>query len=76
MDLSIITKNILLNVKNELKKEENIIILKNDLLKPLIEYTISEIYPYVFKCVLLIVSIIFFMIIIIFLNVKIMLKGQ
>ena len=34
MNLSIITKNILSNLKEEIEKEDNIKLIKNDLLKP------------------------------------------
>ena len=74
MNLSTITNNVLLNLKEEMKKEENIIVLKNDLLKPLIQYIMDEIYPYIFKCILLIMIIIFFLMIMVFLNMRIMLK--
>ena len=74
MNLSTITHNILNNFKTEIEKEENILIIKNDLLKPIIKYTIDEIYPYFIKCIILISSIILFLIVMIFLNLKVILK--
>ena len=74
MNLSTITQNILQNFKKEIEKEENIIIVKRDLLRPIIKYTIDEIYPYIFKCIILITCILLFLMIIIFLNLKVMLK--
>jgi hypothetical protein len=74
MNLSTITNNILQNLKNELEKEENIILIKEDLLRPIIRYTIDELYPYFFKCIILIIAILLFLIIVIFLNLKIILK--
>lgn len=74
MNLSTITHNILNNFKTEIEKEENILIIKNDLLKPIIKYTIDEIYPYFIKCIILICSIILFLVVMIFLNLKVILK--
>lgn len=74
MNLSTITHNILNNFKTEIEKEENILIIKNDLLKPIIKYTIDEIYPYFIKCIILISSIMLFLLVMIFLNLKVILK--
>ena len=74
MNLSTITSNILQNFKNELEKEENIVLIKQDLLRPIIKYTLDELYPYLFKCIILITAILLFLFIAIFLNIKIMLK--
>jgi hypothetical protein len=74
MNLSTITNNILQNFKDELEKEENIEIIKKDLLRPIIKYTVDELYPYLFKGIILITAILLFLIITIFLNLKIMLK--
>jgi hypothetical protein len=74
MNLSTITHNILNNFKTEIEKEENILIIKNDLLKPIIKYTIDEIYPYFIKCIILISSIMLFLVVMIFLNLKVILK--
>mgnify|MGYP007072079649 FL=1 len=74
MNLSTITHNILNNFKTEIEKEENILIIKNDLLKPIIKYTIDEIYPYFIKCIILNISIMLFLVVMIFLNLKVILK--
>ena len=74
MNLSTITHNILNNLKTEIEKEENIIIIKNDLLKPIIKYTIDEIYPYFIKCIILISGIVLFLLVMIILNLKVILK--
>ena len=42
MDLSTITNTILQNFKKEIEKEENILLIKKDLLRPIIKYTIDE----------------------------------
>tara|TARA_Y100000996_G_scaffold415271_1_gene409077 strand:+ start:480 stop:707 length:228 start_codon:yes stop_codon:yes gene_type:complete len=74
MDLSTITNTILQNFKKEIEKEENILLIKKDLLRPIIKYTIDEIYPYFFKCVIGIIAVLLFLIVLIFLNLKIILK--
>ena len=74
MNLSTITNSLLHNFKKELEKEENIVLIKKDLLRPIIRYTLDELYPYLFKCIILITAILLFLFIAIFLNLKIMLK--
>ena len=74
MNLSTITHNVVLNLKKEMEKEENITIIKTDILKPIIKYTIDEIYPYFIKCIVIISCILLFLVVMIFLNLKIMLK--
>ena len=49
MNLSTITKNILLNIREEIENEENMDIIKKDILKPLIKHIIDELYPYLLK---------------------------
>jgi hypothetical protein len=74
MDLSTITNTILQNFKKEIEKEDNILLIKKDLLRPIIKYTIDEIYPYFFKCIIGIIAVLLFLIVLIFLNLKIILK--
>ena len=74
MNLTLLTKNILLNITNELKEEENIKIIKNDILNPLIKHILNEIYPYIFKICIIILIILLFLIVTIFLNLKIIYK--
>ena len=71
MNLSTITKNILLNFKEELEKEGNMEIVKNDILKPLIKHIIDELYPYFIRMMAIIIIILLFLIITIFLNLKV-----
>ena len=71
MNLSTITKNILLNFKEELEKEGNMEIVKNDILKPLIKHIIDELYPYFIRMMAIIIIILLFLIITIFLNLRV-----
>jgi hypothetical protein len=74
MNLSTITTSILNNVKLELEKEENVKLIKEDLLKPMIQHTMDELYPYFLKCMVVIMIILLFLIVTVFLNLKIILK--
>ena len=74
MNLSTITHNVVLNLKKEMEKKRNITIIKTDILKPIIKYTIDEIYPYFIKCIVIISCILLFLVVMIFLNLKVMLK--
>lgn len=76
MNLSTITNNVLNSVKEELKKEESIDILKKDILKPIIKHTMDELYPYIFKGVLIILFLFIFILLIIFMNLKIIFKNH
>jgi len=74
MNLSTITKNILLNIREEIENEENMDIIKKDILKPLIKHIIDELYPYLLKMMIIIIIILFFLFITIFLNLKVIYK--
>ena len=74
MNLSIITKNIISNLKEEIEKEDNIELIKDDILKPLIKHIMDELYPYFLKTIIIIV-ILLFLIITIFLNLKVIYKN-
>ena len=75
MNLSTITKNILLNIREEIENEENMDIIKKDILKPLIKHIIDELYPYLLKMMIIIIVILFFLFITIFLNLKVIYKN-
>ena len=71
MNLSTITKSILNNLKDEIEKEDNINIVKSDILKPLIKHIIDELYPYFLRMLIIIIIILLFLIITIFLNLRV-----
>lgn len=75
MNLSIITNRILLNIKDELEKVENIEIIKKDILGPMIKHTINELYPYFFKAMIIIIITLLFLMITIFLNLRVIFKN-
>ena len=75
MNLTLLTKKILMNITDELKEEENMIIIKNEILNPLIKHIINELYPYVLKLLIMIIIILIFLIITIFLNLKVIYRS-
>ena len=46
MSFEVVISKILESMKEEIKKEENIIIINNDIIKPIVEKVIDNIYPY------------------------------
>ncbi len=71
MDLSTITRSVLYDIKEELKTVDNINIIKKDILKPLIHIVIEELYPYIFRIILIFILILLFLFVTIFLNLRI-----
>ncbi len=71
MDLSSITKKILNEISYELKKDDNMDIIKNDILNPLIKNIINELYPYFLKLSTIIIVVFIFILITLFLNLRI-----
>ena len=71
MDLSTITRSVLLDIKEELKEEDNINTIKNDIFKPLIKHIIEELYPYIIRILTIFILILIFLFITIFLNLRV-----
>tara|TARA_B100000686_G_C16667735_1_gene904547 strand:+ start:292 stop:519 length:228 start_codon:yes stop_codon:yes gene_type:complete len=74
MNLRSITKNVLMNLKDEIEKEDNIQIIKEDILKPLIKHIMGELYPYFLKMFTIVIIVLLFLIITIFLNLRVIYK--
>jgi hypothetical protein len=71
MSFNIIVNKLLLSMKDELQKEENIELMKNDIIKPVVEQIFLIMYPY-FICVgAIFIAVIVVIFIILFLNIKI-----
>jgi len=66
-------KKILSQVSEEINNEENMILIRNDILKPIIAQILDELHPFFIKFVILIVSIIVFLLITIILNIRVIL---
>ena len=70
MSFNTIVKKLLNNAKDELKDEENIQILKDDILQPIVEQIFYVMYPYFVGFSLIVIFII------LFLNIKICYSGK
>jgi|TARA_Y100000389_G_C17386876_1_gene477561 hypothetical protein len=71
MDISTITKNFISEISDEIKKEDNIISIKDDILNPIISHIIDEVYPYFLKITIFIIFVFVFILITLFLNLRI-----
>jgi hypothetical protein len=75
MDLSVITKKILSEISDEVRKEDNMNIIKHDILDPIIRHIIDEIYPYFIKISIGAIIILVFIMITLFLNLRIIYRN-
>ncbi len=75
MDLSKLIRKSLLEVSGEFKKEENLDIIKNDLLNPVIEHVIEKIYPYFIKLTIGLILLFLSLLVIIILNIRFIFKN-
>ena len=71
MSLDIITDKLLRSLKDELDKEKNKEFIENELLKPLIQKVIDQMYPYFIGTGLLFMSMFVFIMIILLLNIRV-----
>jgi hypothetical protein len=74
MDLSKLIKKGLYEVSTEFKKEENLELIKNDLLNPVIEHVIEKLYPYFVKLTIGLILLFLLLLVIMILNVKFILS--
>lgn len=71
MSFEIITQKLLNSMKYEIKKEENMNIINNDIIKPIVENILEHIYPYFIGASLVLTFIVISIFIILCLNLKI-----
>ena len=71
MSFEILINNSINDVTQELKKEKNMNYIKYELLNPLIEHIIQELYPYFLKIIIVIIILFILVIFIIVLNLRI-----
>jgi len=71
MDLNKIMKSILEELSNEIKDKDNFMIIKKDILNPIIEDVVNELYPYFMKVTIVFITLFILLIIIIFLNIRV-----
>ena len=74
MSFEILINNSIKDIKKEIKKEENMNYIKYELLNPLIEHIVKELYPYFLKIIIVIVVLFILIIFIIVLNLRIIYK--
>ena len=74
MTFEILINNSLKDITNEIKKEQNMNYIKYELLNPLIEHIVKELYPYFLKIIIVIVILFILIIFIIVLNLRIIYK--
>ena len=74
MTFVILINIFLKDVTNEIKKEKNMNYIKYELLNPLIEHVVKELYPYFLKIIIVIVVLFILIIFIIVLNLRIIYK--
>jgi len=71
MSFETITKKLLNSVKKEIKREEHIDTINNDIIKPIVNKVLEQLYPYFFCFSMIIVFIVISVFVILCLNVKI-----
>ena len=71
MSFEVITKKLLDSIKFELKKEEHINIINNDIIKPIVNKVLEQLYPYFIGGTLIIAFIVIAVFVILCLNLKI-----
>ena len=64
-------KKLLDSVKKEITKEENIDTINNDIIKPIVDKVLEQLYPYFFGFSMIIIFIVVSVFVILCLNVKI-----
>jgi hypothetical protein len=69
-------KKILLEVSEEVNNDENMILIRNDILKPIIAQVLDELNPFFIKLIVIIISIIVFLLITIILNIRVIMYSH
>ena len=46
MSFNVVVNKLLMSMKDELQKEENMILMRNDIIKPVVEQIFMVMYPY------------------------------
>jgi len=74
MDFNFIIKKSVQDICDEVKKEENMDLIKSDVLNPIIEHVIMQLYPYFFKFIVGFSLLLVLVVILIVLNLRIIYK--
>jgi hypothetical protein len=71
MSFNLVMNKLLTNAKEELQNEDNLNLLKNDVLKPIVEQIFYLMYPYFIGVSIIFTLVIMMIFVILFLNIKI-----
>tara|TARA_B100000745_G_scaffold290914_1_gene230228 strand:+ start:546 stop:770 length:225 start_codon:yes stop_codon:yes gene_type:complete len=71
MSFEVITSKLLQSIKSEINKEENINSINNDIIKPIVDKVLNQLYPYFIGASLIIAFIVICIFVILCLNLKI-----
>ncbi len=71
MSFELITSKLLQSIKSEINKEENINSINNDIIKPIVDKVLNQLYPYFIGASLIIAFIVICIFVILCLNLKI-----
>ena len=71
MTFDILVRNIIKDINAEIKKEENSNYIKYEILNPLVEHIVEQLYPYFFKMIIIVIIFFILIIFIIILNLRI-----
>ena len=71
MTFDILITNIIKDLNSEIKKKKNTNYIKYEILNPLVEHIIRELYPYFLKMIIVIIILFILIIFIIILNLRI-----
>lgn len=64
------------SVADELKKEKNMEILKNDIIRPIVSEAFDHIYPYLLGTIAIIILLFLSIFCVLFLNVRLIIKDK
>ena len=71
MSFEAITTKLLESIQKELRKEEHMNTINNDIIKPIVDKVLEQLYPYFIGCSVIIAFIVIAVFVILCLNVKI-----
>ena len=71
MSFEVITSKLLQSIKSEINKEENINSINNDIIKPIVDKVLEQLYPYFIGASFVIAFIVISVFVILCLNLKI-----
>jgi hypothetical protein len=75
MSLNVIKQKLLESIKRELYTQENKEIIEKEFLKPMIQQILDQMYPYFMWMGLFFMSMFLFILLILFLNIRLILLG-